>query len=61
VSALAGPGRGIPSGRGIVAPPMTAAPMGLSGPVRGIGGPAPQAMQPQSGRGQGKFRIECNM
>jgi len=44
---LAGPGRGVPSGRGIAAPSVTAAPPGLSGPVRGIGGPAPQTMQPQ--------------
>jgi len=34
----AGPGRGIPSGRGLAVPPVTAgAPMGLGGPVRGIG------------------------
>jgi len=50
IAALAGPGRGIPSGRGIAVPPMTAAPMGLSGPVRGVGGPGMGAMQPQ-GRG----------
>jgi len=47
----AGPGRGIPSGRGLAVPPVTAgAPMGLGGPVRGIGGPGPGSMQPQ-GRG----------
>jgi len=49
-SATAGPGRGVPSGRGIAVPPVSAAPMGLGGPVRGIGGPGPGSMQPQ-GRG----------
>jgi len=53
----AGPGRGMPAGRGIALPPtsgmnapMNTAPLGLSGAVRGIGGPAPQMMQP-GGRG----------
>jgi len=47
-----GPGRGIPSGRGIAMPPsMSSAPLGLGGPVRGIGGPGPSAMQPGQGRG----------
>jgi len=58
VQATAGPGRGMASGRGIaVAPtgtgvsvPMTVAPPGLSGAVRGVGGPASGIMQPQ-GRG----------
>jgi len=49
-SGTSGPGRGIPSGRGIAMPPMSAAPMGLGGPVRGIGGPGPGSMMPQ-GRG----------
>jgi small nuclear ribonucleoprotein B and B' len=49
-TSLAGPGRGIPSGRGVAmpAPPMTNAPLGLSGPVSGVGGPGLQAMQPKA-------------
>jgi len=47
-----GTGRGIPSGRGISVPPMavppSTVPSGLGGTVRGIGGPSPSSMQPQS-------------
>ncbi|KAJ8901933.1 hypothetical protein NDN08_004135 [Rhodosorus marinus] len=40
-------GRGMPAGRGIPqGPPPGAPPVGLSGPVRGVGGPAPTTMQP---------------
>jgi small nuclear ribonucleoprotein B and B' len=56
-TSLAGPGRGIPSGRGVAVPPMTAAPPGLSGSVRGIGGPAPQSMQPQSRGGPQQVQV----
>ncbi len=42
-----GPGavKGLP-GRGLPIPPMTGAPMGLAGPVRGVGGPGLGIMQP---------------
>ena len=49
--AVAGPGRGMPGGRGMMPPvPVATAAPGLTGPVRGIGGPSPASMQP-GGRG----------
>ncbi|KAJ2537433.1 Small nuclear ribonucleoprotein-associated protein B [Coemansia sp. RSA 1933] len=43
----AGPGIGRPAGRGIPVAPLGSAMPGLSGPVRGVGGPAAGMMQPR--------------
>jgi len=44
---MGGPGRGLPGGRGVPVAPLGAAPAGLAGPIRGIGGAAPAHMMPQ--------------
>ncbi|CAN1226303.1 Small nuclear ribonucleoprotein-associated protein B', partial [Linum grandiflorum] len=48
--AVSGTGIGRGAGRGIPTAPLVQAQPGLSGPVRGVGGPAPGMMQPQISR-----------
>jgi len=48
--AESGPGSSNVSGRGMPVAPLSSAPKGLSGPIRGSGGPSSSSMQPISGQ-----------
>jgi len=47
-----GPGKGQVAGRGMPVAPLSAAPAGLGGAIRGIGGPAPSQMTPKAPAGR---------